>query len=111
MSDLNCPYCNAGLDINHDDGFGYDQDLIHEMECSECEKSFVFTTHISFNYYPEKADCLNGEPHDYHLTQTEPKCVSEMFCQFCGDRRKLTESERIELNIESVEDYIERINK
>jgi hypothetical protein len=63
MSDINCPYCDAGLDICHDDGFGYDEDRRHEMECWKCRKNFVFTTSIHFYYEAEKADCLNGEPH------------------------------------------------
>lgn len=62
--DLNCPYCDAELDINHDDGFGYEEGKKHEMQCYSCDKNFVFETSISFYYEPEKADCLNGEPHE-----------------------------------------------
>ena len=29
-------------DINHDDGYGYEEDVTHEQECSNCEKTFVF---------------------------------------------------------------------
>ncbi len=25
MKDINCPYCDAELDICHDDGFGYEE--------------------------------------------------------------------------------------
>jgi hypothetical protein len=63
MSDLYCPYCDAGLEVCHDDGFGYEEDRAHEMYCSECDKNFVFYTTISFDYHPERADCLNGHPH------------------------------------------------
>lgn len=63
MSDINCPYCDAELEVCHDDGFGYDEYRNHEMQCGECEKNFVFTTSIIFHYRPEKADCLNGQPH------------------------------------------------
>jgi hypothetical protein len=63
--DLNCPYCDASLEVNHDDGFGYDQDRAHEMQCDECKKYFIFHTHIHFSYHPEKADCLNGTPHNF----------------------------------------------
>ena len=38
MSDMNCPYCNAEQDVNHDDGEGYDESQKHEHECSECGK-------------------------------------------------------------------------
>ena len=64
MDDLNCPYCNAGQDVCHDDGFGYEEGVRHEMQCSECEKYFVFNTSIIFLYEPERADCLNGKPHE-----------------------------------------------
>ena len=61
MNDLECPYCAEELKINNDDGFGYEEDTAHEMECYECGKKFTFQTHISFSYYPEKADCLNHD--------------------------------------------------
>jgi thiamine kinase-like enzyme len=53
MADLNCPYCDAELEVNHDDGFGYEEGVKHEMECGKCGKSFVFQTSISFYYEPE----------------------------------------------------------
>ena len=61
--DLECPYCEAKLNVCHDDGFGYEEGMRHEMQCSECDKNFVFETSISFDYEPEKAECLNGQPH------------------------------------------------
>lgn len=73
-SDLDCPYCGEGLEICHDDGFGYEEGRRHEMECYKCGKSFVFTTSISFYYEPEKADCLNGEPHDMEPVISYPNC-------------------------------------
>lgn len=63
MSDLNCPYCGAGGEVIHDDGFGYAEDTAHEQECGECGKLYIFHTSISFDYEPSKADCLNGSPH------------------------------------------------
>lgn len=74
MSDINCPYCGTGLEICHDDGFGYDEDARHEMECYECEKKFIFMTSISFFYEPFKADCLNGKEHNL-----EPVTSSAMY--------------------------------
>jgi len=62
--DINCPYCDAELEVCHDDGFGYAEDKRHEMDCGDCGKTFVFTTSIIFHYSPEKADCLNGEQHE-----------------------------------------------
>jgi DNA-directed RNA polymerase subunit RPC12/RpoP len=61
--DVECPYCGSKEDINHDDGYGYEEDKKHEQQCSECGKNFTFTTSISFHYDAEKADCLNGAEH------------------------------------------------
>lgn len=105
--DLKCPYCEKELDINHDDGFGYNQDELHQMECPHCEKSFVFRTSISFYYEPEKADCLNDGKHDYQLTHTVPKEFSLMRCSMCDDERELTDDERVKYNIGTKESYFE----
>jgi hypothetical protein len=64
-ADLECPYCGAGVKICHDDGFGFEEDVPHEMDCPVCEKTFVFHTWISYSYHPEKADCLNNGEHEW----------------------------------------------
>jgi len=28
-NDVECPYCGAEQEINHDDGQGYDEDVLH----------------------------------------------------------------------------------
>ncbi len=91
--DINCPYCQEELDICHDDGFGYEEGVKHEMECDKCGKSFIFQTQISFDYYPEKSDCLNGAPHDYKASRSYPKEYSKMECTMCDKTRKPTEEE------------------
>lgn len=93
MKDLECPYCDASLEINHDDGFGYEENVKHQMQCSECGKYFVFETDITFYYEPEKADCLNGSEHDWKATTTYPKEYTQIECMQCGERRELTEIE------------------
>jgi hypothetical protein len=92
MADTECPYCGADVEINHDDGYGYEEDRIHQQECRSCEKSFVFTTCISFDYSPKKADCLNGGEHTYQKTKTYPPRYAVMECSTCGDRRPLDHS-------------------
>jgi hypothetical protein len=92
-ADLECPYCNADLEVCHDDGFGYGAAVPHEMTCCKCDKSFVFFTSISFSYEAEKADCLNGSPHNYELTATYPPKWARMRCADCGHERQPTESE------------------
>jgi len=100
--DLECPYCGAELNIKHDDGFGYEEDILHEMQCSECEKYFVFLTSVIYCYSPSKADCLNDDNHDNHdwkPTHTAPKEYTRMECSMCGERRLPTEEERLKYNI------------
>ena len=97
MSDVNCPYCGEGQEINHDDGHGYEEDKFHEQECPECEKTFVFTTSIHYYYSANKADCLNNGEHKYKQTRTCPKRYTTMRCVDCGHRRNLTDIEMAKL--------------
>ena len=108
--DLNCPYCDAELNVCHDDGFGYQEGVKHEMQCDECEKSFVFETSISFYYEPEKAECLNEGVHDYEPTNVTPKCFTKMRCNMCDYERELTDKERTDLDIPTIEEYYKSIN-
>ena len=76
MSDVECPYCGEDQEINHDDGYGYEEGKKHEQQCSDCNKNFVYETSISFHYEAEKADCLNdGREHDYKLVCHAPSDV------------------------------------
>jgi len=109
--DIECPYCGHWQDVNHDDGFGCEQDVNHQMECSECRKSFVFTTSIIYSYSADIADCLNDGEHDYELTHTAPKEASEMQCSMCGEKRKLTDEERQRFGIGTLEDYFKSLEK
>jgi DnaJ-class molecular chaperone len=109
MSDLECPYCEKDCDVCHDDGFGYEEGVKHQMECPHCEKSFVFETSISFYYEPEKADCLNDGKHDYQLTHTYPKEFSKMRCSMCGGEREMTEDERLKFNIGTKQSYMDSL--
>jgi hypothetical protein len=99
MSDLGCPYCETGLDICHDDGFGYEEGMAHEMECRECGKNFTFHTNISFSYWPEKADCLNGSPHPFRdwkkLWEHKGKRTEWRQCKTCHyNERRVVEAEK-----------------
>jgi len=107
--DIKCPYCKKELDICHDDGFGYEEEVKHQMECDHCKKLFVFETSISFYYEAERADCLNDGIHDYQLINTYPKEFSKMKCSMCGDLRKLTDDERTLFNIGTPESYVETL--
>ncbi len=99
MSDIECPYCDHEQEVCHDDGQGYDESILHEMQCYECEKSFVFSTSISYHYEPEKADCLNDGNHKYLPTKTYPKSCTRMECASCGDKRQPTDEEKARFSI------------
>lgn len=92
--DISCPYCGQGQEINHDDGYGYEEGSLHQQQCGNCHKTFTFTTSISFDYQAYKADCLNGGQHDYHPTRTVPKECTTMRCSLCEGERPLTDDER-----------------
>jgi len=109
--DIECPYCEKEFDICHDDGFGYEEGVKHEIKCPHCGKSFVFRTSILFYYEPEKADCLNDGKHDYQLTHTSPKEFSKMCCSMCDHERELTSEEKVKHNIGTKESYFESLNK
>jgi hypothetical protein len=82
--DVTCPYCEAHEEVCHDDGFGYEEDRAHEQECSQCEKNFVFYTSISFDYDAKKADCLNGEEHDWQKPRFPSKYhPDKVTCSMC----------------------------
>ena len=93
MSDVECPYCGAEQEINHDDGYGMDEDGQYEQECGECEKTFSYTTSFLVLHEAKRADCLNGAPHKYKPTRTYPKRYTKMECEDCGYRRPCTEEE------------------
>ena len=83
--DCNCPYCGADVEINHDDGYGYEEDECHEQVCGECDKAFVYTTSISFYYEATKADCLNGAEHDLYPVKQGTKWYPDWVrCKDCS---------------------------
>ena len=99
MNDVQCPYCNSGNDICHEDGAGYAEDEFHRQDCKSCEKTFVFTARVSYSYNAKKADCLNGGEHNWNPTVSFPKYYTEMVCETCDERRKLTKAEKEQYNI------------
>lgn len=84
--DIECPYCGTYQEINHDDGYGYEEDTAHNQKCGNCDKTFVFYTSISFYYESQKADCLNGAEHEYEVSCTVPRRYSKMVCKHCDDK-------------------------
>jgi len=95
--DINCPYCHHGQNIEHDGGFGFEEDRAHEMQCSNCDKYFVFYTSIHYYYEARQADCLNDGEHDWKAQICFPKEATQMQCTMCEDTRRPTETEMNEI--------------
>lgn len=93
MYDASCPYCNADIDINHDDGYGYEEDELHQQECNKCLKVFTYRTSIILLYSVDKADCLNGGEHKYEITKTIPIEARRLRCSACEDEKPIITEE------------------
>lgn len=93
MKDVRCPYCGTEQDIDHCDGYGYEEDTLHQQECRVCGKTFAYTTYITFDYKVKRADCLNDGYHSYEPTMTWPVECTRMECTMCGDARVPTAEE------------------
>lgn len=93
--DTNCPYCGADVEINHDDGYGYSEDDLHQQECGDCGKTFTYTTAIHFSYRARKADCLNGAEHQYQRTKTYPPEFARLRCVECGHETALPSNAKL----------------
>jgi len=77
MDEVNCPYCDGETNIDTTDFLC--TDVRYEVECKLCDKNFVFEVEYDAIFTAGKADCLNGEEHefiDYHLNNE--KCI------YCG---------------------------
>jgi len=90
---IKCPYCGQEIEIDHEDGYGYEEEEIHTQECDHCGKTFKYYTYVHFSYEVGKCDCHNGKPHIWEPTATYPKKYTKMECQICGMRRNLTQEE------------------
>ena len=106
-----CPYCEQQTEIDHDDGYGYEENKTYQQKCSKCGKTFVYTTEISFTHSLEKADCLNeGGVHDYQETHTYPKVCARMQCTMCGDEQPLPK-EKYDAYRKEYEERMEKIKE
>ena len=111
MKDVNCPYCGAELDIDHEDGYGYEEDIVHDQQCSNCGKNFTYRTSIRCSYDVHKADCLNGGDHDWQPTHTAPECFKKMVCTQCDTERDPEPEEKIKYHIPPKEEYFDSLKK
>lgn len=106
MSDVNCPYCNHKIEINHDDGYGYKEYKIHNQECSNCGKTFVYKTLVIYHYEVGEAPCLNGGEHKLKDIYGVPKefFVGKKICECCGQEFMINK----EANDRAMEQYLSK---
>jgi len=71
MNSLHCPYCDEDLGSSVDDY--HESDTYYEHECLKCGKNFTFTISYDPYFSSYKADCLNGEEHDFKEIIGVPK--------------------------------------
>ena len=88
MPDIKCPYCQEELYINHDDGYGYEEDETFQQTCKHCDKTFAYTTTICFYYDAERADCLNDGEHQF-----EKALYNSLHCKVCGEVKMIPKEE------------------
>lgn len=72
-NEITCPYCDFGYDLCHDDGAFYHDGESEKEQCPKCEKYFMVTSHLSWDFSSEKADCLNGSEHDWQPQSGYPR--------------------------------------
>ena len=85
VSDTECPYCKADIEIKHDDCYGYDEGGTYHQECPECRKEFIYYTSIHFSYRTKQADCLNGGEHRWKNLETYMPEFTRRRCEICDD--------------------------
>jgi hypothetical protein len=110
MEDVECPYCELSQEINHDDGYGYEEGKVYEQNCN-CGKTFIYTTEITYYHEAKKADCKNGSEHEFKPETTYPKCFTKMSCTMCDENREPTDEERVTFDIPSKAEYLKELNQ
>jgi len=96
MSSVDCPYCEKEVDMS--EGEYNDQNEVYEIECEHCGKYFQCTVEYYPTYTANKADCLNGSPHDLKRATRFPHLIWGMAlwrCTMCdmGEERLGDESD------------------
>jgi hypothetical protein len=91
--DVQCPYCDANQEICHDDGYGYEEDRIHQQEC-DCGKTFAYTTSISFYYESFLAPCMNGGEHKWEkIVGVQKEFFKDKYrCEYCEEEKTIKEN-------------------
>jgi len=97
MDEIECPYCEHGFDLCHDDGAYYnEEDKPEECECPKCEKNFLVYSQQDWSFTGQKADCLNGSPHNWEPQSGYPNPFhfGRFDCKDCGAEERRDEEGR-----------------
>lgn len=88
MNDIECPYC--GHD-NEPDGEQHEQDVLHEMQCSGCEKYFGYTIGYIPVYNSRPMPCANDGEHSWKPIIGAPKeCFKNKYrCEHCDEKKTI----------------------
>ena len=95
MNDVECPYCDTSIELCYDDGAYCDERVPEKCNCPNCGKVFLVDTSIVLCHYQRKADCLNGEPHQFRdwkklwLDQHDNE-IQYRQCRDCGTEERRT---------------------
>lgn len=81
MDSLECPYCEDDVRPLEDISPG----VLHEIECSECGKNFVYSIEYIPQFTASQAPCLNGADHDFQPIAGVPEeyFINKRRCSFC----------------------------
>ena len=106
-----CPYCKNELELDTDDyGDQIFAEDIFTVECRHCGKIVMVEPHVTVRLEGMECKC-QGKNHKWLQMVTFPKCFTEMVCEYCGERRPMTDEEKKEFDIPTIEDYMKSIRQ
>jgi len=105
IEDVECPYCEKWQEIDHDDGYGFQEDEVYQQCCVNCDKTFGYTTVIIYHYEACKMPCANGKEHELEDVKRYPEAFG------VGKKRCVNCDEEILVDKEASRKAIEEYNK
>jgi hypothetical protein len=95
--EIECPYCNQWTELNHDDGYGYEEGETFNDECEHCSRVFVYTSSMTWYFDARQAPCKNAQPHDWQQIIGYPKeaFIGRFRCTFCDEEERRDEPARL----------------
>ena len=85
QKNITCPYCLNERQGDCEDIGDQDKDI--EEECSECGKTFIYTTDYDVTFCSRVVPCLNGAPHEWKVFYEQDAHKVET-CRACGKEQR-----------------------